>query len=146
MSKTIFLSLAFAMLGAMHAKGQGTLMAEMTFQEEVHDYGTIKQGSNGDCEFRFTNTGSAALIISDARGSCQCTVPEWPKTPIKPGETATIKVHYNTSRVGPINKTVTLTANVEGGTKVVRIKGNVIAAETPGVPLKTENMLKNDLP
>ncbi len=118
--------------------------AEITFQKEVHDYGEVKQGGNGDCQFKLTNTGTAPLIISDAKGSCQCTVPEWPKTPILPGESATITVHYNTARVGEINKTVTLTANIEGGTKVVRIKGKVVAGEVAGAPVNTDTGPKAD--
>ncbi|HLP10948.1 MAG TPA: DUF1573 domain-containing protein [Flavobacteriales bacterium] len=144
--KTIILSAAFLLLGAIGAKSQTGMMAELTFQKEVHDYGNVKQGGNGDCEFKFTNTGSAPLIISNAVGSCNCTVPKWPKDPIMPGESGVIKVHYGTDRVGPINKTVTITANVEGNTKVVRIKGNVLAGETAGAPVKTENMLKSDQP
>lgn len=122
----------------------GLNQAELTFQKEVHDYGEVKQNGNGDCEFKFTNTGTSALIISDAKGSCQCTVPEWPKTPILPGQSATIKVHYNTARVGDINKTVTLYANIEGGTKVVRIKGKVVAAEEVGAPINTIKVPKVD--
>lgn len=118
--------------------------AEMTFQQEVYDYGTIQQGSKGDCEFKFTNTGSGPLIISDARGSCQCTVPNWPKKPVLPGETASIQVHYNTNRPGPINKTVTITANIEGGTRVLRIKGMVEAAETAGVPVNAATGPRNE--
>lgn len=138
MKKRLMLAVLFLGLGKFaHTQTVGLSQAELTFQKEVHDYGEIKQGSNGDCEFKFTNTGTAPLIISDAKGSCQCTVPEWPKTPIKPGESATIKVHYNTTRVGDINKTVTLTANIEGGSKVVRIKGKVIAAEPAGAPLNS---------
>ena len=137
--KNLFLAGSITMVGLLSftAKAQvaNSPQAEMTFKEEVHDYGEVKQGANGDCEFKFTNTGTAPLIISDAKGSCQCTVPDWPKAPIKPGESATIKVHYNTNRPGPINKTVTITANIEGGTKVLRIKGNVVAAETAGVPV-----------
>ncbi|HLP10947.1 MAG TPA: DUF1573 domain-containing protein [Flavobacteriales bacterium] len=138
--KNLVLSLGILFLGAVAAKAQApAAMAEMTFQKEVHDYGDLKQGGNGDCSFKFTNTGSAPLIISDAKGSCGCTVPEWPKTPIKPGESAEIKVHYDSKRVGPINKTVTVTANIEGGTKVIRIKGNVLAAPVEGAPLNNNN-------
>lgn len=134
--KKILIAIVFLGLGKFaQSQTAGLNQAELTFQKEVHDYGQIKQGGNGDCTFKFTNTGTAPLIISDAKGSCQCTVPEWPKTPIKPGESATITVHYNTNRVGEINKTVTLFANVEGGSKVVRIKGQVVAAEIAGAPL-----------
>src|SRR4051812_30157563 len=68
---------------------------EMTFETEVHDYGTIKQGAEGTYEFKFTNTGKEPVLISNARGSCGCTVPTWPKEAIKKGETSSIKVHYD---------------------------------------------------
>jgi hypothetical protein len=114
-------------------------LAEINFEKDVHDYGNIKQGANGTYEFKFKNSGKEPLIISMARGSCGCTVPEWPKEPIKPGESATIKVSYDTKRVGPINKTVTITSNAKNDpTKVLTIKGNVdaTAAEEvfPGKP------------
>lgn len=110
----------------------------INFDKDVHDYGTIKQHANGECEFKFTNTGTAPLIISDAKGSCGCTVPEWPKNPIKPGESAVIKVKYDTKRVGPINKSVTVTSNASNeGTKTLRIKGTVEAVEGGGAPVKT---------
>jgi hypothetical protein len=137
--KKLALSLGLLFLGAVaftsnvNAQVAG---AEVSFDKEVHDYGNVKQGGNGECEFKFTNTGSEPLIISDAKGSCGCTVPEWPKTPIKPGETASIKVKYDTKRVGPINKTVTVTSNATTEpTKTLRIKGTVEAVEGGGAPL-----------
>ena len=104
--------------------------AEITFEKEVHDYGTIEKGGDPECTFVFTNTGNEPLIITKAKGSCGCTVPEWPKEPIAPGAKSAIKVKYDTNRVGPINKTVTITSNasnVENGVKVIRIKGKVDA-------------------
>ena len=59
--------------------------AEITFETEVHDFGTIEYGGNGAYDFKFTNTGKSPLIISNARGSCGCTVPKWPKEPIAKG-------------------------------------------------------------
>ncbi len=104
-------------------------LAEITFDKDVHDYGNIKQNANGISEFKFKNTGKEPLIISMAKGSCGCTVPEWPKEPIKPGESASIKVSYDTKRVGPINKTVTITSNAKSdSSKLLTIKGNVEAA------------------
>lgn len=108
--------------------------AEMTFETEVIDYGTIPQNADGVRTFKFTNTGSAPLIISNAKGSCGCTVPTWPKKPINPGESAEISVKYATNRLGPINKSVTVTSNAVTPTKVLRIKGNVQDKET--TPLK----------
>mgnify|MGYP000359684087 CR=1 FL=1 len=108
--------------------------AEITFEKEVVDYGTIEQGADGVREFKFTNTGKEPLLISNARGSCGCTVPTWPKEPIKPGESSTIKVKYDTKRLGAINKSVTITSNAASTTKVIRIKGKIIAPQTS--PLK----------
>lgn len=104
--------------------------AEITFEKEIHDYGTIEKGGNAESAFVFTNTGNEPLIITKAKGSCGCTVPEWPKEPIAPGAKATIKVKYDSNRVGPINKTVTISSNasnVENGVKIIRIKGKVEA-------------------
>lgn len=101
--------------------------AKMEFDKEIHDYGTIKKGADGNCVFVIKNTGNQPLVIRNAKGSCQCTVPVWPKDPIAPGKTAEIQVKYNTARVGVINKSVTITSNaVNGTTKVLRIKGVVV--------------------
>ncbi|MAR67286.1 MAG: hypothetical protein CL833_08570 [Crocinitomicaceae bacterium] len=109
---------------------------ELTLDKEVHDYGTIKQGANGECVFVVKNTGSAPLIISNCKGSCGCTVPQCDKAPIAPGGTQEIKVKYDTKRVGPINKSVTITSNATNTpTKMIRIKGNVLAKE-PVAPAK----------
>lgn len=105
----------------------------MTFESEVVDYGTIEQGADGVREFKFTNTGKEPLIISNARGSCGCTVPTWPKEPIKPGESSVIKVKYDTKRLGVINKSVTITSNSTTVTKVVRIQGTIVAPKTSPV-------------
>lgn len=137
--KKAMLSIGIAMCSIFSVSAQETAapatptsMAEIKFEKEVHDYGTVKQGANGVCEFKFKNTGKEPLIISSARGSCGCTVPEWPKEPIKPGESATIKVSYDTKRIGPINKSVTITSNARTEpNKVIRITGNVEAAPQP---------------
>jgi hypothetical protein len=103
--------------------------AEITFETELHDYGTIPQGADGTCEFKFKNTGKEPLIITNARGSCGCTVPTYPKEPIAKGQTAVIKVHYDTKRVGAFTKTVTINSNAKSDTKVLTIKGLVEASE-----------------
>ncbi|MFA5574739.1 MAG: DUF1573 domain-containing protein [Brumimicrobium sp.] len=137
MKKILFtLSLAFiAFIGFNNAIAQES-GAKIEFKSDVVDYGTIDQHSDGLREFVFTNTGDAPLIISNAKGSCGCTVPTWPKEPIAPGATASIKVKYATNRVGAFNKTVTLTSNaVNEPTKVVRIKGNVLQKPAGGAPI-----------
>ena len=109
---------------------------KIEFEKEVHDYGTIQQYGNGTYEFKFTNTGNEPLMISNAKGSCGCTVPEWPRQPIAPGESAVIKVKYDTKRVGPFGKSVTIQSNaVNSPSKVIRIKGKVEQAEDGGSPV-----------
>jgi hypothetical protein len=106
-------------------------LAEIKFDTEYHDFGTVPYGGNGTHEFKFTNTGKEPLIISDAQGSCGCTVPTYPKNvPIKPGETQVIKVTYDTKRPGNFTKTVTVNSNAKTAQKVLTIKGVV---ESPPV-------------
>jgi hypothetical protein len=111
--------------------------AKMDFKKEVHDYGNIKNGANGTCTFEFTNTGNAPLIISNAAGSCGCTVPTWPKEPIAPGAKGEITVKYDTKRTGEFTKTVTLTSNSSEPNKVLTIKGNVAAPVEGASPVNT---------
>jgi len=115
------------------------------FEKETHDYGTIKNGADGTCEFKFKNTSKEPITITNARGSCGCTVPEWPKEPIAPGKSSSIKVSYDTKRAGAINKNVTITvqnpAKDKTSTKMLYIKGNVEQAPTDaGMPEKKSGM------
>ena len=100
--------------------------AVMTFEKDVHDFGNLKGGSKADYSFSFKNTGEADLLITNAQGSCGCTVPEYPKEPIKPGESGKIKVSYSSgSQQGQQSKTVTLTTNSAKGEERLTIKANV---------------------
>jgi uncharacterized protein YxeA len=99
---------------------------EFSFVEEEHDFGLLVDGEKVSYSFVFTNTGDAPLIISNAKGSCGCTVPNWPKDPIAPGKTGTIDVSFNSSgRKGIQNKAVTLTANTNPNRKVIKIKAEI---------------------
>lgn len=119
--------------------------AAIEFEKDVHDYGTIKNGADGTCTFDFKNTGNQPLIISNAKGSCGCTVPSWPKEPINPGQTATITVKYDTKRTGAINKSVTITSNaVNEPTKVLRIKGNVLPKPEGAAPVNNSGAPANN--
>ena len=108
--------------------------ASMVFVSETIDYGTIAHNADGKREFVFTNNGNKPLIISNATGSCGCTVPTYPKEPIAPGAKAVIGVKYATDRVGAFTKTVTLTTNATEPTKTLTIKGTVLADPTPAAP------------
>jgi hypothetical protein len=106
--------------------------AGMVFENETIDYGTIAHNADGKREFVFTNNGNKPLIITNAQGSCGCTVPTYPKEPILPGAKAVIGVHYATDRIGAFTKTVTLTSNAEGTpSKVLTIKGTVLGDDAP---------------
>ena len=110
---------------------------EISFEKTVHDYGEIPYNGNGDCEFVFTNTGNEPLILQKPKSSCGCTVPTWPKEPILPGESQSIKVTYRTSKVGVINKTVTVTSNaVKNPTVVLKIQGKVLEQPQEALPTK----------
>ena len=101
----------------------------MTFDRVSHDFGTIKEGETVETEFTFTNTGKSDLIIVDARGSCGCTVPKYPKnTPIAPGDGGVIAVRFDSSGKPNLQqKTVTISANTSSGREMLRIKAMVTA-------------------
>lgn len=104
---------------------------EMKFDATDHVFGTIKQGDVATHEFRFKNTGKEPLIITSASGSCGCTVPDWPKDPIRPGGEGVIKVTFNsTGKMGNQDKTVTIISNAKEGTLVLHMKGSVEAKPT----------------
>ena len=110
--------------------------AKIEFSKETHDYGTIKYDADPYCTFEFKNTGNEPLIISNAKGSCGCTVPEWSKEPIAPGATGSIRVKYDTKRPGPINKSVTIDSNaINEPSKIIKIKGEVGPAPEDGMPV-----------
>ncbi|KAA2218182.1 MULTISPECIES: DUF1573 domain-containing protein [Maribacter] len=97
----------------------------MTFEKAEHDFGTIEQGTPQETSFKFTNTGNAPLIITDAKSSCGCTVPNPPKDPIAPGESSELVVKFNGSGQNQVTKTITVTANTEKGSELLRIKAFV---------------------
>jgi|TARA_B100000767_G_scaffold50838_1_gene46148 hypothetical protein len=115
------------------------------FVSKVMDYGTIEHNSDGARKFVFTNNGTEPLLIKNAKGSCGCTVPTWPREPIAPGVTAEIGVKYATNRVGKFTKTITLTTNASKKPVILTIKGEVNPApkedtapmrKTEGSPLE----------
>jgi hypothetical protein len=105
---------------------QSAELPVIAFMAESHDFGTINEGEVVETEFKFTNTGEAPLIISAAQGSCGCTIPEYPKEPIAPGEEGRILVSFNSEgKPNQQSKTVTLTTNAVPSTKVLTISANV---------------------
>lgn len=106
--------------------------AVMSFKETEYDFGTIKQGKVVDHTFMFTNTGKTPLIIESASASCGCTVPEWTKTPVAPGEQGEVKVQFNsTGKMGQQAPMVTIRANTEPNIIRVTMKGTVEGSSVP---------------
>jgi hypothetical protein len=113
-------------------------VAKIEFKSDTIDYGTIEKGSNGVRVFEFTNTGNAPLIVSNVTSSCGCTIPKKPEGPILPGKTGQIEVKYDTNRVNPIRKTITVISNADTPTVALKIKGDVIDSSTTNVLEKKE--------
>ena len=126
----ILLVLAFSFFNAAPTKIDkfDSKVAVIKFKTEIIDYGTVLQNSDGQRIFTFTNTGDAPLLITKVKTSCGCTVPSYSKAPILPGETGELKIKYDTKRLGTFTKTVVVTSNSEGGNKILKIKGNIVAS------------------
>jgi hypothetical protein len=116
---------------------------DMTFESTTVDFGTIQQGSDPFRVAKFVNNGTEPLLVKSATASCGCTVPNWPKEPIMPGESGEIKIRYDTNRVGAINKTVTVNTNIEGKNIILAVKGKILPKEAEqSAPAGTKNIIK----
>lgn len=125
---------------ATEVKVENKNQADFKFDVTEYSYGTIKQGESVTYNFKFTNTGKEPLVITSAHGSCGCTVPDWPKEPIKKGEKGEIKVTFNSAgKMGPQDKTVTINSNAKTNPAILHIKGNVekpADAPAPATPVQ----------
>ncbi|MCT4631013.1 DUF1573 domain-containing protein [Winogradskyella sp.] len=135
------IAILFVGLMSLGVSAQEKQVAKIEFKTTVIDYGTIEKGSNGVRTFEFTNTGNAPLVISNVKSTCGCTVPKKPKGPIMPGETGEIEVKYDTKRVNPIRKTITVFSNAETPTVALKIKGLVIDPSKTSVLEKKEKSM-----
>jgi hypothetical protein len=116
------LFLAFIFYGFAQANGP-----KIEFESSVVDYGEIEKGTDGIRIFTFVNTGDMPLEIKKVYSSCGCTIPKKPEVPIAPGETGEIQVKYDTNRVGPIRKTITVNSNaLETPVVSLKIKGTIL--------------------
>ncbi|WP_109300507.1 DUF1573 domain-containing protein [Aquimarina sp. AU474] len=123
---------------AAERDAKSTDLPVMTFAETEHDFGTINEGDVVEHKFSFTNTGKAPLVIVSAKGSCGCTVPEWPKEPIAPGAVGEMLVKFNSNgKPNQQTKQVTITANTEAGKEILKIKAMVTPKAKPagGTPV-----------
>lgn len=132
--KQLFFFLVLCLSGAslMAQPSEGKTKTLIAFEKTTIDYGTIKKGSEPLRTFHFKNTGKEPLIITNAKGSCGCTVPDYPKEAILPGESGVIDVRYDTNRIGKFSKNVTVTTN-DGSSVVLTIEGEVVGStSSPG--------------
>ncbi len=114
------------------------------YENDKFDFGTVDEGEVVKHVFKFKNAGNEPLLITNAKGSCGCTVPTYPKEPIMPGESNVIEVRYDTQRVGAFTKTVTLTTNEASDTHTLTIKGDVKApASQESVPAGNGGLNQN---
>ncbi|MFT7612149.1 MAG: hypothetical protein ACI9J3_001098 [Parvicellaceae bacterium] len=104
-------------------------MPEIEFDEVIITRDSIPRGGDGLFEYHFTNTGNLPLIITRVNTSCGCLVPSFSRDPILPGEKGIIKGRYDTKRIGPINKSMTIRSNAEHPIVVVRLKGSVFVTK-----------------
>ena len=138
MKKTLLFALsltAAAFTAQAQATSTGTSMAKpagpvagpaITFEEVKYDFGSVAQGGTVDHTFKFKNTGTAPLIISNIGVSCGCTTPEWTKEPILPGKMGSIAAHFNsTGKMGMQNKVLTIESNATAGSTTVSLVGDV---------------------
>ncbi len=132
--KKIFLAfviaIGFANAGCSQTPTQSASQADISFANSTHDFGAIPQGIPVTYVFSFKNTGKEPLVLTSVTPSCGCTTPEWPKEPVKPGTTATIKATFNAASVGAFNKAITVVSNAKTPSVVLTFKGEVKAAAT----------------
>jgi len=99
--------------------------SKITFNFTEYNFGELEFNGNGNCSFEFTNSGNTPLVIQHVKTSCGCTVPEWPKNPIKPGNTSEVIINYDTKHSGAFNKTITVFYNGKNSPATLFIKGSV---------------------
>lgn len=116
----------------------------LKFDKLVHDFGELTQGDKAEVDFTFTNTGDAPLLLSSVKSSCGCTIPTWSKDPILPGQKGSIKVKYDSNRIGQINKQITVESNATNGVVYLKIAGNI--SKKPDEVMPFSNFDNNGVP
>lgn len=107
----------------------------ISFEKDTHDFGKLEEGNVPKYQFKFTNTGTQPLVITNVRPSCGCTTPNWSKEPVMPGQSGYIEAAYNSKgRPGSFTKSITVSTNIPDQTYVLFIKGEVIPQPTAPDP------------
>ena len=126
MKNKLILIFCILISGSIYAQEE---LAEIKFDQKLIDYGIVEFGIDGKKTFKFKNTGNAPLIFTRIYSSCGCTIPKKPEKPIMPGESSYIEVEYDTKRVGPFQKAITVNSNAKTPNIILRIKGEVLPEE-----------------
>ena len=137
MKKGVLTSLFLGVLFLVNAQDAVPIQIEsgptIAFTESSHDFGDINQGDRVEHTFEFENSGNEPLILSNVLTSCGCTASNWPKEPIPPGDSASIKVTFNSAgKMGVVNKVVTVISNATNNRERLRISTNILPRETEG--------------
>jgi hypothetical protein len=104
--------------------------AGIVFDTIVYDFGVVPYGSKAETEFVFTNSGAAPLLVSRVKSTCGCTIPEWSRQPVKPGKRGSVRVSYDTHRIGAFNKSIYVYSNAKNGVQRLMISGKVNPSDT----------------
>lgn len=120
----------------------------IVFKSETFDFGKVMDGEIVEHDYVFTNTGTEPLILKKVKASCGCTTPSWPRNAIAPGETGKIHARFDTKKRGkvggaPQNKRITVTGNIEGGKKVLTLKGLIDKKNDPNAKKAVSTSPKN---
>ncbi len=108
---------------------------EFKWSEETHDFGTIPQGTPVKNKFEFTNTGKEPIIVSNVQKTCGCTVTDWTKEPVMPGQVGFVTAEFNAAKEGPFTKAITVQSDAKTPSVKLYFKGTVQKTEqTGGVP------------
>lgn len=126
-------------LSSMKSTNFESVKPHIQFDNVKHDFKTFYQNGDGNWEFKFTNTGKEPLIIQNVHSSCGCTVAKRPSQPILPGQTSSIKVRYDTRRIGVFRKTITVTSNADNASVVLEIRGEIKVKPAEEVPVRPVN-------
>ncbi|WP_164108131.1 MULTISPECIES: DUF1573 domain-containing protein [Sphingobacterium] len=119
------LNIATVLIAFISLSAMAVAVGEFKFEKETHDFGTIPFNKPASYEFVFTNGGDAPIIVSEVAPSCGCSVADFSKAPIKPGDSGKIKVTYNAATKGPFTKSFTVKSNTKTPVKTLTVKGNV---------------------
>jgi len=146
MKKTIGIWILLLVFFNLHAQTEVTTntknssKAEIIFETLIHDYGTVTVDASGLYNFKFKNTGTEPLILSNVITTCGCTVPDWPKEPILPGKSGVIQINYTRMTTpGVINKQVKVISNAKNGDIILSIKGYILSKKEEKKLIKTKN-------